>query len=132
MMKEKNTVLIWITLIFALAMTIFTISTWVRFNTINQYGVFATCLAWSFFFNTLTWGNHQGPEEKDELDKHIEKESARISYYIVLVVAAILLFLSDGTGNFAELTNYPLLFIVGIMIFLLPMVEFFYSKKYKS
>jgi hypothetical protein len=131
-MREKNTVLIWITLIFALAMMIFTISEWIRFETINQYGVFATCLAWSFFFNTLTWGNHEGPAEKDELDEHIQKESARISYYIVLVAALILLFVSDGTGNFSELTNYPLLFIVGMMIFLLPMVEFLYSKKYKS
>ena len=32
--------------------------------------------------NVPTWGNPEGAKEKDELDKHIETQSAKIGYFV--------------------------------------------------
>ena len=69
--------------------------------------------------------------EKDEMDFHIMAQSARIGYFVLMVLASLILFISEGTGNFNQITNYPLLILVGLTFVILPITEFIYAKKFK-
>lgn len=97
----------------------------------NSHVVDGKFLFFSFFFlhfilKYFTWGRiYENEEEDDELDKHIQAQSSKISYYILMVSSiAILYFFSDSK-------NYPLIVTVGLILITLPLTEFFYSKKYK-
>ena len=102
-----------------------------RFGIIDGGSIFFSFLALSYFFNWLNWGNHEGGGEKDELDRHIESQSAKIGYFVLMILSGLILFISDGVSNLLDIKNYPLLIVVGLTFVTLPITEFVYSRKYK-
>jgi len=62
---------------------------------------------------------------------HIMAQSAKIGYFVLMILSALILFISEGTGDFSQINNYPLLLVVGLTFVILPITEFFYSRKYK-
>ncbi|QED46157.1 hypothetical protein [Cytobacillus dafuensis] len=133
-MGENNTkkVISLITLLFALFMTGVLCVKWFRFGTLDSFLIFAIFMAWSFFFNAITWGDHEGANAKDELDNHIKTQSAKISYFVLMIASGLILFISERTGDFNKIDNYPLVIVVGLTFLVLPMTEFIYSRKYRS
>ncbi|UOQ48744.1 hypothetical protein MUN88_00860 [Gracilibacillus caseinilyticus] len=109
----------------------FSLYKWIRFGTIDAGGIFLSFVALSYFFNWLKWRDHQGGGEKDELDRHIETQSAKIGYYVLMILSGLILFISEGTGNFNEIDNYPLVIVVGLTLVTVPITEFIYAKKFK-
>ncbi len=109
----------------------FSLYKWIRYGTIDAGSIFFSFLALTYFFNWLNWGNHEGGGEKDELDKHIQTQSAKIGYYVLMVLSGLILFISEGTGNFNHIDNYPLLLVVCLTFVTVPITEFIYSRKYK-
>ena len=105
---------------------------WLRFNYIDSSAIFFSFLALSYLVNWVTWGEHNGGGEKDEMDRHIELKSAKLSYFILMILAALVLFSSEGFADFKDIDNYPLLIVVGLTFVTLPITEFFYSKRLKS
>ena len=109
----------------------FTLYKWMRFGTIDGGSIFFSFLALSYFFNWLNWGSHDGRGEKDELDRHIETQSAKIGYFVLMILAGIILFISEDVSNLNDIKNYPLLIVVGLTFVTLPVTEFIYSRKFK-
>lgn len=130
MNKTKSIIGILVFIVFLLIVG-FSLYKWVSFGTIDAAGIFFSFLALSYFFNWLNWGHHEGGGEKDELDRHIETQSAKISYYVLMILSGLILFISEGTGNFNEIDNYPLVILVGLTFVTVPITEFIYSKKFK-
>ena len=58
-------------------------------------------------------------------------KSAKVSYFVLMVLAAIILFVSEGVTKISDIDNYPLLIVVGLTFVTLPITEFFYIKKLK-
>ncbi|MEH7010669.1 hypothetical protein V7087_07595 [Neobacillus niacini] len=109
----------------------FSLYKWIIFETIDAGSIFFSFLALTYFFNWLNWGHHEGGGEKDELGTHIETQSAKIGYYVLMILSGLILFISEGTGNFNNIDNYPLVIVVGLTFVTVPITEFIYSKKYK-
>ncbi|MGM0829067.1 MAG: hypothetical protein ACQEU4_12645 [Bacillota bacterium] len=109
----------------------FAIYKYLRFGAIDGGAVFFSFIALSYFFNWLNWGDHDGGGEKDELDKHIETQSAKIGYFVLMILAGLILFISEGVSNLNDIENYPLLIVVGLTFVTLPIIEFIFSKKFK-
>ncbi|WP_342540364.1 hypothetical protein MHI39_23815 [Heyndrickxia sp. FSL K6-6286] len=130
MSKTKSIIAILVFIAF-LSIVGFSLYKWVSFGTIDAAGIFFSFLALSYFFNWLNWGHHEGGGEKDELDRHIETQSAKIGYYVLMILSGLILFISEGTGNFKHINNYPLVVVVGLTFVTVPITEFIYSKKYK-
>ncbi|WP_186579478.1 hypothetical protein [Aquibacillus kalidii] len=105
---------------------------WIRFETIDGSAIFFGCLSLSYFFNWITWGDHEGGGKKDELDRHIQAQSAKIGYFVLMVVSGLILFISEGVSNLTDIRNYPLLIVVGLTFTTLPVTEYFVSRKYKK
>ena len=114
-----------------LSITGFSLYKWVRFEIIDAASIFFSFIALSYFLNWINWEDHEGGGEKDELDKHIATQSARIGYYVLMILAGLILFISEGTGNLSEIDNYPLVIVVGLTFVTVPIIEFIYKKKYK-
>ncbi|MFZ3579757.1 hypothetical protein [Virgibacillus sp. DJP39] len=130
MNRTKGIMLIGTTLVFCLIVGL-TIYDWVRFQRIEGGSIFSMFLALSFFFKILTWDNHDGSDEKDELDRHITTQSAKISYFVLMILSGLILFISEGTGDLNEINNIPLLIVVCLTLVILPITEFVYSRKYR-
>ncbi|WP_274310290.1 hypothetical protein [Solibacillus daqui] len=124
-------IIAFITFVVFLSIAGFSLYKWIRFETIDAGSIFFSFLALSYFFNWLKWGHHEGGGEKDELDRHIETQSAKIGYYVLMILSGLILFISEGTGNFNNIDNYPLVIVVGLTFITVPITEFIYSKKYK-
>lgn len=110
----------------------FTIYKYVRYGIVEGGGIFASSLAVSYFLNWVKWGDHEGGGEKDELDRHIETQSAKIGYFLLMILAALILFISEGVTNLNDIQNYPLLLVVSLSFVILPITELIYSRKFKS
>lgn len=130
-MNKTKKIIAFITFIVFLSIAGFSLYKWIRFETIDAGSIFFSFLALSYFFNWLNWGQHEGGGEKDELDRHIETQSAKIGYYVLMILSGLILFISEGTGDFNKIDNYPLVIVVGLTFITVPITEFIYSKKYK-
>ncbi|MEH6941369.1 hypothetical protein [Bacillus sp. JJ722] len=104
---------------------------WFNDGVIDAGAIFASGILLSYLFNWINWGDHDGGVSKDELEQHIKTQSAKIGYFVLMVLAAVILFVSEGTGNFNEMTNLPLIILVALTFVVLPLTEFFYARKYK-
>lgn len=67
--------------------------------------------------------------EKDEREKHITLVSSKISYYLLLVLMLVILFITEGVRLLNEIKNIPLVVAIGLAIAIQPMVEFIVSRK---
>lgn len=75
MNKTRNLTALLALIVFLLIVG-FSIYKWIRFNTIDGGSLLFGFLALSYLFNWLNWGQRES--KKDELDRHIETQSARI------------------------------------------------------
>ena len=131
-MSKQNKGVAWIVFLAFLVIVGYGLYKLVRFHYIDGPAIFFGFLTLSYLFNWVTWGEHNGGGEKDEMDRHIELKSAKVSYYVLMVLAALILMISEGFSDFQNIDNYPLLIVVGLTFVTLPITEFFYSKKLKS
>lgn len=131
-MNKQNKGITLIVFLAFLAIVGYGVYQWLRLDYIDGSAIFFSFLALSYLVNWITWGEHNGGGEKDEMDHHIEMKSAKVSYYVLMVLAALVLFISEGFADIKNIDNYPLLIVVGLTFITLPITEFFYSKKLKS
>lgn len=111
----------------------FGIYEWLRKDLVTASTIFFLFLGIGFFFQSLTWGDMDGKHEgeKDELDKHITLTSSKISYYLLLVLMVIVLFLTERVTALNDIQNIPLVIVIGMAFVTLPITEFFVSKKFQ-
>ena len=48
-----------------------------------------------------------------------------------MIMACLILFISEGVSNLNDMKNYPLLLVVGLTFVTSPIIEFVYSRKFK-
>lgn len=69
--------------------------------------------------------------EKGELDKRITLISLKISYYLLLVLMVVVLFLTEGATSLNGIRNLPLVTVIGLAFAIQPLTEFFISRKFQ-
>lgn len=131
-MDKSQKIITILTLVVTGILVCTTVYRWLRFGAIDGGSIFFSFVALSYFFNTLTWGDPQGTENKDELENHITTQSAKIGYFSLMICSGLVLFISEGFSNFNDIENYPLLVVVGLTFVTLPITEFIYSRKYRK
>lgn len=108
-----------------------TLYRWVHLDTIDGWSVFLCFLSLSYFFNAITWGDFNGGG-KDELDRHIQSQSAKIGYFVLMILSSLILVVTERSYDLKDIENYPLLIVVGLTFITLPITEFIYSRKYRT
>ena len=102
---------------------------WIRFRHIDGAAILCSFIILSYLLNWINWGDHRGGgSNKDEEGRQIGMKSAKVSYFILMVLAAIILFVSEGVTKLSKIDNYPLLIVVGLTFVTLPITEFFYKR----
>ena len=102
---------------------------WIRFRHIDGAAILCSFIILSYLLNWINWGDHRGGgSNKDEEGHLIQMKSAKVSYYVLMVLGAIILFVSEGVTKLSEIDNYPLLIVVGLTFVTLPITEFFYKR----
>jgi len=109
-----------------------TLYRWLRFDRIDGWSVFSCFLTLSYLFNSVTWGDFNGGGEKDELDRHIQTQSAKIGYFVLMILSSLILVVTEKSYDLKNIENYPLLIVVGLTFITLPITEFIYSRKYRQ
>ncbi len=81
----------------------------------------------------MTWGELDGKNEgeKDEMEKQITYISAKISYYVLLVMMIIVLIVSERVTAMNDIKNIPLVIVIVIAWITMPVTEFIVSKRYR-
>lgn len=104
---------------------------WIAKKELNASTILFFSLGVGFLFQSLTWGTMKGKREteKDEREKHITLVSSKISYYLLLVLMLVILFITEGVRLLNEIKNIPLVVAIGLAIAIQPMVEFIVSRK---
>ncbi|MGG2081718.1 hypothetical protein [Lysinibacillus pakistanensis] len=129
--KSKKLVGIIVLIVFCTFVS-YTLYKWLRFGTIDGGSIIFSFIALSYLLNWLNWGDHNGAKDKDELERHIETQSAKVGYYVLMIMACLILFISEGVSNLNDMKNYPLLLVVGLTFVTSPIIEFIYSRKFKN
>jgi len=101
---------------------------WIRFRHIDGAAILCSFIVFSYLINWINWGDHEGSSKKGDEGRQIEMKSAKVSYFVLMVLAAIILFVSEGVTQISEIDNYPLLIVVGLTFVIQPITEFFYKK----
>lgn len=83
------------------------------------------------YFSAITWGTKESKDgilQEEELGQRITEKSAKISYFVLLV----LIFVAVTADQFVNGTsNIFLLLILGLGMIVLPFVEFLVARKYQ-
>ena len=130
MKKSKSWVPFIIFLVF-IVISGFTLFKYIRYGEIDGAGILFSFIVLSYLFNYLNWGDHHGGKAKDAVEKQMEAKSTKVSYFILMILAGIILFVSEGVSNLNELENYPLLIVVCLTFIILPITEYVYKRKLK-
>ena len=101
---------------------------WIRFSHIDGAAILSSFIILSYLLNWINWGDHEGSSKKGDEGRQIEMKSAKVSYFVLMVLAAIILFVSEGVTKLSDIDNYPLLIVVGLTFVIKPITEFFYKK----
>lgn len=83
------------------------------------------------FFSAITWGNKEekdGILQEEELGQRITEKASKISYYILVFLILIAVFVDELVNG---TINVFLLGILALSMILLPFVEYLYSLKFK-
>lgn len=105
---------------------------WAQNDHINGAAILTSFIILSYLINWMNWGNHNGGSPKNEAEQQVVAKSAKVSYYVLMVLAATILFISEGVTNIIDIENIPLLIVVGLTFVVLPITEFIYMKKLKN
>ena len=83
-------------------------------------------------FKSLASHNVEGTtEEKEDVEKHVLKISANVTYYVLVVLIFGLFFASVGFNKWIDFHNIPLLFALCAAIVVKPAVEFLIVRRYR-
>lgn len=106
---------------------------WLADDLVTASTILFLMISIAFLFHSLTWGNLNGKHEneKDELEKQVTLISSKISYYVLLVLMTVILFVTEGVGALNDIENIPLVLVIGLAFVTLPATEYFISKKYQ-
>jgi hypothetical protein len=103
-----------------------------------KMGVFffvAACLIISSIVNLVTWGDAEAvsEESQDELGKHISYLSYKIGYFVLIIVMFITLVIGEGKTIWSldNVQNSALYLALCASLVIVPITEFFVSKKFK-
>lgn len=121
--KYKVSISFWTVVILLLAFNV--LIYWNEYGTINGMHILVLSIVLSNLLNRLTWGIREKGQVDDELDNHIQSNSATLSYFILMISSLAIYFL------FSEKNNYPLLAVIAIILITKPLLELAYSKNFK-
>lgn len=132
-MNIKKKISLFCSVIVIVAIGGFGVYEWLAKDLITATTIFFVFLGLGFFFQSLTWGDMDGKHEgeKDELEKHVTLTSSKISYYLLLALMVLVLFVSERGTAFDDTQNLPLVIVIGLAFVTLPITEFIVSKKYE-
>ncbi|UHA74697.1 hypothetical protein [Paenibacillus sp. 481] len=100
-------------------------------NEIGFNEVFSIAAILSIFLSSITWGSKQekdGILQEEELGQRITEKSSKLSYLLltIFILGAV------GLDTYINGTvNMFLLALLGLSVILLPIVEFFYARRYQ-
>ena len=117
--------------VIAISVTGFTIYKGSIGETVGFNEIFIISTLVMTFLSAITWGTKKekdGILQEEELGQRIREKSAKISYYVLIVVILGAVF-TDKLIN--ETINVFLLLILGIAMILLPFVEHLVARKYQ-
>ena len=121
--KYKVSISFWTVVILLLAFNV--LIYWNDNGTINGMHILALSIVLYNLLNRLTWGIREKGQVDDELDNHIQSNSATLSYFILMISSVAIYFLFSGKNN------YPLLAVIAIILITKPLLELAYSKNFK-
>lgn len=121
--KYKVSISFWTVVILLLAFNV--LIYWNENGTINGMHILALSIVLYNLLNRITWGIREKGQVDDELDNHIQSNSATLSYFILMISSVAIYFL------FSEKNNYPLLAVIAIILITKPLLELAYSKNFK-
>ena len=126
--RKMGGIIFGIATIIVIGYSIFKVMTGKEFG-FNEIMTIAICLM--MFFSAITWGNKEekdGVYQKDELGQKITEKSSKISYFILIGLILIAVFVDELVNG---TVNMFLLIILGLSMVILPLVEFITAKKYQ-
>ena len=126
--RKMGGIIFGIATIIVIGYSIFKVMTGKEFG-FNEIMTIAICLM--MFFSAITWGNKEekdGVYQKDELGQRITEKSSKISYFILISLILIAVFVDELVNG---TVNLFLLIILGLSMVILPLVEFITAKKYQ-
>lgn len=121
--KYKVSISFWTVVILLLVFNV--LIYWNENGTINGMHILTLSIVLYNLLNRLTWGIREKGQVDDELDNHIQSNSATLSYFILMISSVAIYFL------FSEKNNYPLLAVIAIILITKPLLELAYSKNFK-
>ncbi len=132
MLSVKN-VSVFCSLVVIIAIGGYGIYEWVTREILTVSTIFFVFMGFGFLFQSLTWGELDGKNEgeKDEMEKQITYISAKISYYVLLVMMIIVLIVSERVTSMNDIKNIPLVIVIGLAWITMPVTEFIVSKRYR-
>jgi uncharacterized membrane protein len=104
---------------------------WINGMEVGYNEIIAIGVSLSAFFSAITWGSIEdgdGPTQKEELGQYITQKSAKISYFILVVVMFVLLFVDQMVTHTENIT---LMIALMLAIVILPATEFVISRRYR-
>ena len=130
----KRTTRQWGAAIFGAAAAIivgFTIYKWIVGDTVGFNEIMSCAIVLTSLLSAITWGSREegdGPAQDDELGQYITHKSAKISYFVILVL--LLLALVADKWIFGR-ENMTLLLVFALSMIVLPLTEWIVSKQYR-
>ncbi|EJQ06264.1 hypothetical protein IE3_04921 [Bacillus cereus BAG3X2-1] len=128
--REKISFLV--TTLVAISTLLFGLYYWLTELQVNWYALFICSIALHYMFKTLAAHNVEGVnEEKEDLEKHVLKTSANVTYYVLIVLIFGLFFASVGFNKWIDFHDIPLLFALCAAIVVKPAIEFLIVRRYR-
>jgi hypothetical protein len=128
-LRKKLVLYLWLAVgVFFVIMAVYK---WYAKMIFDGYAIFYISLIIAYLFNYLTWGNVDGPEGSDEMNEHIIRYSAKISYYVLIAILVVLIIAANGLTTNVKAENMPLWLALCAAVFVMPVVEFLVSRRYR-
>ncbi|HDR7656135.1 MULTISPECIES: hypothetical protein [Bacillus] len=128
--KEKISLVV--TALVAISTLVFALYYWLTELQVNWYALFICSITLHYMFKSLASHNVEGAtEEKEDVEKHVLKTSANVTYYVLVVLIFSLFFASVGFNKWIDFHNIPLLFALCAAIVVKPAVEFLIVRRYR-
>jgi Ca2+/Na+ antiporter len=128
--KEK--ISLFVTVLVAIGTLVFALYYWLTELQVNWYALFICSIALHYLFKSLASHSVEGDTgEKEDLEKHVLKTSANVTYYVLIVLIFGLFFASVGFNRWIDFHNIPLLFALCAAIVVKPAVEFLIVRRYR-
>ncbi|MED0984390.1 hypothetical protein [Bacillus paramycoides] len=110
----------------------FALYCWLTELRVNWYALFICSIALHYIFKYLASNNFDEiEEEQEDLEKHVLKTSANVTYYVLVGLIFGLFFASVGFNNWIDFHDIPLLFALCATIVVKPAVEFLLVRRYR-